>query len=146
MSVNRQVIVGNVGQEPAVSYTQGGLCMLKFSVATSYKPKSGQEETTWHNVVFFGKVAEIFGEMVKKGMKVYVEGRTQRHQSKSNQQWYSSIRGNHIELMSGANAGKSGVDRSDDAGYIPQEPDYTSGHPYDNDMGGGGATGSDVPF
>ena len=73
MSVNRVTLIGRVGQDPVVRYTGDGMAIANVSLATSQKVK-GQEETQWHRLVFFGKLAEIVAEWVKKGIQMYVEG------------------------------------------------------------------------
>jgi len=73
MSVNRVTLIGRVGQDPIVRYTGDGMAIANVSLATSTKIK-GQEETQWHRLVFFGKLAEIVSEYVKKGVQIYVEG------------------------------------------------------------------------
>jgi single-strand DNA-binding protein len=75
---NKQFIVGRLGQEPELKYTKDNTAICPFSVATSkkYKNKQGElvESTTWHNVVFFGKVAEVCGKYLSKGSLVFIEG------------------------------------------------------------------------
>ena len=73
MSVNRVTLIGRVGQDPVVRYTGDGMAIANVCLATSQKVK-GQEETQWHRLVFFGKLAEIVAEWVKKGIQIYVEG------------------------------------------------------------------------
>ena len=78
--VNRATILGNIGQDPDIRYTPSGACVANFSIATSEKWKDKntgqvQEETTWHNITAFGKLAEIISQYVKKGSKVYIEGK-----------------------------------------------------------------------
>jgi single-strand DNA-binding protein len=80
-SVNKVILVGNVGQDPEVKYTPSGIPVGKFSVATNerFKDKNGefQKRTEWHNIVAWQRLAEIVGEFVSKGSKVYVEGKIQ---------------------------------------------------------------------
>ncbi len=80
-SVNKVILVGNIGKDPDVKYTPSGLPVAKFSMATNerYKDKSGnwQDRTEWHNLIAWQRLAEIVGEYVKKGSKVYIEGRLQ---------------------------------------------------------------------
>jgi single-strand DNA-binding protein len=80
-SVNKVILVGNLGKDPEVKYTPSGTAVAKFSLATNerYKDKSGewQDRTEWHNVVAWQRLAEIVGEYVKKGSKLYIEGRLQ---------------------------------------------------------------------
>jgi single-strand DNA-binding protein len=80
-SVNKVILVGNVGKDPEVKYTPNGVALAKFSLATNerFKDKSGewQDRTEWHNVLAWERLAEIVGEYVHKGAKLYVEGRLQ---------------------------------------------------------------------
>ena len=77
--VNKAIILGNVGQDPETRYSKDGKAITNLSIATSeqWKDQSGQkqEKTTWHRCVFFGRLAEIAGEYVRKGSQIYVEGR-----------------------------------------------------------------------
>lgn len=88
MSVNKAILIGRVGKDPEVRFTQEGKAIANFSIATSenWKDKSGekQEKTEWHNIVAFGKLAEIIGEYVKKGSLLYIEGKitTEKWQDK----------------------------------------------------------------
>ena len=78
---NKVILVGNVGKDPEVKYTPSGIPVGKFSLATNerFKDKNGefQERTEWHNIVVWQRLAEILGEFVSKGSKVYVEGKLQ---------------------------------------------------------------------
>ena len=78
-SVNKVILVGNLGRDPEVRYLPSGDPVANVTIATSskYKSKTGEmvEETEWHRVTFFGKLAEIVGQYLKKGRSVYVEGR-----------------------------------------------------------------------
>lgn len=80
--INKVIILGNLGQDPAVKYLPSGNAVVNFTVATSeqWKEKESgdkKERTEWHRVVAFGKLAEICGEYLTKGSKVYVEGKLQ---------------------------------------------------------------------
>ena len=79
--VNKAIIVGNLGRDPEVRFTSGGRAVAKFPVATTEKwtDQQGQrqEKTEWHNIVAWRKLAEICGEWLKKGRRVYIEGRIQ---------------------------------------------------------------------
>lgn len=81
MSVNKAIILGNLGQDPELRYTSGGTAVANFSVATTdrRKDKDGnvQEETEWHKVTTWAKVAENCAKYLKKGSKVYIEGKLQ---------------------------------------------------------------------
>jgi single-strand DNA-binding protein len=80
-SVNKVILVGNVGKDPDVKYTPSGTPVAKFSLATNekYKDRSDewQERAEWHNIVAWQRLAEIVGEYVKKGAKLYIEGKLQ---------------------------------------------------------------------
>lgn len=80
-SINKAIIVGNVGKDPEIRYMPNGEAVANFSIATSdsWKDKSGvkQERTEWHNIVAYRKLAEIIGQYVKSGMPLYIEGKLQ---------------------------------------------------------------------
>jgi single-strand DNA-binding protein len=77
--VNKVILVGNLGKDPEVKYTQGGMAVASFSLATTEKAKdkdgNWQDRTEWHNIKAFGRTAEVAGEYLKKGRTVYIEGR-----------------------------------------------------------------------
>jgi len=80
-SVNKAIVLGNLGADPELRYTPGGRAVANFNMATtrSWNSKDGEkkEETEWHKIVAFGKVAEIIGKYLAKGSKVYIEGKLQ---------------------------------------------------------------------
>jgi single-strand DNA-binding protein len=80
-SVNKVILIGNVGQDPDIRYTAGGKAVAKLSLATNerYRNRSGEweERTEWHSVVAWQRLAEIIGEYVGRGSRVYIEGRLQ---------------------------------------------------------------------
>jgi single-strand DNA-binding protein len=79
MSVNKAILIGNLGKDPELKYTPGGQAVANFSLATTEKwtGQDGQknEKTTWHNIVAWGKQAELVKEYLRKGRQVYIEGR-----------------------------------------------------------------------
>ena len=95
-SVNKVILVGNLGRDPETRYTTSGDAVTNIRVATTdtWKDKNGekQERTEWHTVVFFGRQAEIAGEYLKKGKQVYIEGRlqTRKWQDKEGQDRYTT--------------------------------------------------------
>ena len=105
--VNKVIIVGNVGQDPEVKFTTGGAAVANLSVATSetWKDKQTgqpQDRTEWHRVVFFGRLAEIVGEYVRKGSKVYIEGslRTRKWQNQQGvDQYTTEINASEMQLL-----------------------------------------------
>ncbi len=80
-SLNKVQLIGNLGKDPELSYTPSGIAVAKFSIATNerWKDNEGnfQERTEWHNIIAWRKLAEICGQYLKKGSKVYIEGRLQ---------------------------------------------------------------------
>ncbi len=106
MSVNKVIIVGNVGREVELRHTPSGVAVARFSVATNerWKDKDGnrQEHTEWHTVVAWGKLAEFCQQYVSKGRQVYVEGslRTRTYDDdKGNRRYFTEIRAQTIQLL-----------------------------------------------
>ena len=118
-SVNKVILVGNLGKDPEVRYMPSGEAITNITVATtdSWKDKQGekQERTEWHRVAFFGKLAEIAGEYLKKGSQVYVEGRlqTRKWQDKEGQDRYTTeIVADRMQMLGGrSGGGMSSMDR-----------------------------------
>ncbi len=113
-SVNKVIIIGNLGRDPETRYMPDGGAITNISVATTdkWKDKNGemQEKTEWHRVAFFGKLAEIAGEYLKKGSQVYVEGRlqTRKWQDKDGQDKYTTeIVANQMQML-GSRQGMGG--------------------------------------
>ena len=116
-SVNKVILLGNLGRDPETRYTTGGDAVTNLNIATSeqWKDKSGekQERTEWHRVVLFGRQAEIAGEYLKKGRSVYIEGRlqTRKYTDKDGVEKYSTeIVGDRMQLIGGARDGGGGGD------------------------------------
>lgn len=121
-SVNKVILVGNLGRDPEVRYLPSGDPVANVTIATSsrYKNKSGEmvEETEWHRVTFFGRLAEIASQYLKKGRPVYVEGRikTRKYTDKDGQEKYATdIIANEMQLL-GGREGMGGPAGEDD-GY-----------------------------
>lgn len=103
-SVNKCIILGNVGKDPEVRYTAAGKAVCNLSVATSYKRKDSEPVTEWHSIVMYDRQAEIAGEYLKKGRPVYVEGRlqTRKWQDKDGQDRYTTeIVAESMQLLGG---------------------------------------------
>jgi single-strand DNA-binding protein len=105
-SVNKVILIGNLGRDPEVRYLPEGGAVANISIATTdtWKDKSGekQERTEWHRVAFFGRLAEIAGEYLKKGSQVYVEGslRTRKWTDKEGQERYTTeIRADMMQML-----------------------------------------------
>ena len=113
-SVNKVILLGNLGKDPEVKYTPQGTAVAKLTVATNYRYKDKneqwQDQTEWHNVVLWQRLAEIAGEYLKKGSKVYIEGRLQTRSwedKQTNQKKYmTEVVANDLVLLGGR--GESG--------------------------------------
>lgn len=112
--INKVILVGNLGNDPEVKYTQGGMAVARCSLATTSarKDKDGnlQERTEWHRVVFFGKLGEIAGEYLRKGSQVYVEG-SLRYDKFTGQdgieKYTTDIIANEMQMLGGRGDGQS---------------------------------------
>ncbi|HUW25768.1 MAG TPA: single-stranded DNA-binding protein [Gallionella sp.] len=111
-SVNKAILIGNLGKDPEVRYMPSGEAIANITLATTdtWKDKSGekQEKTEWHRVSFFGRLAEIVGEYLKKGSPVYVEGRiqTRKWQDKEGQDRYTTeIVADRMQMLGGKSSG-----------------------------------------
>ncbi|TRZ98970.1 MAG: single-stranded DNA-binding protein [Rhodocyclaceae bacterium] len=107
-SVNKVIIVGNLGADPEMRYLPSGEAVANLRVATTdtWKDKEGnkQEATEWHRVSFFGRQAEVCGQYLKKGSQIYVEGsiRTRKWQDKEGQDRYTTeVRGDRMQMLGG---------------------------------------------
>ena len=116
-SVNKVILIGNLGRDPETRYMPDGGAITNISVATTdtWKDKAGekQEKTEWHRVAFFGKLAEIAGEYLKKGSQVYVEGRlqTRKWQDKDgNDKYTTEIVADRMQML-GSRQGMGGGER-----------------------------------
>lgn len=105
-SVNKIILVGNLGRDPEMRYLPSGEAVASLAIATtdSYKDKSGQkvEHTEWHRVSFFQRLAEVCGEYLKKGSQVYIEGsiRTRKYTDKDGVEKYATeIRGDRMQML-----------------------------------------------
>jgi single-strand DNA-binding protein len=117
-SVNKVILIGNLGADPETRYLPSGDAVTNIRIATTdtWKDKSGekQEHTEWHRIAFFGKTAEIAGEYLKKGSPVYVEGRirTRKWQDKEGQERFSTeIVGDRMQLLGGRGGGAEPIAR-----------------------------------
>jgi single-strand DNA-binding protein len=122
-SVNKVFLLGNVGRDPEIRTTSGGTAVANFSLATSFSQKNPQgnwqDRTEWHNIVAFGRTAEIVRDYVKKGSKLYVEGRIQTRNWEDKERagvkhYITEIIVNELLLLSGREDG-GGSSRSSNA-------------------------------
>ena len=114
-SVNKVILIGNLGRDPETRYTTGGdaVCNLRIATTDTWKDKAGekQEKTEWHTVVLFGRQAEIAGEYLKKGRPVYIEGRlqTRKWTDKEGVEKYSTeVVGDRMQLLGSRDGGGGG--------------------------------------
>ena len=131
-SVNKVILIGNLGRDPEVRYAPSGSAICNVTIATSRQWKnkdSGerQEETEWHRVVFYDRLAEIAGEYLKKGKSVYIEGRlkTRKWTDKDGVEKYTTeIIANEMTMLGSREGGGSGGDSGADegGGYTSQRP------------------------
>ena len=120
-SVNKVILVGNLGRDPETRYAPSGsaICNVRIATTRNWKDKASgekREETEWHSVVFYDRLAEIAGEYLKKGRSVYVEGRlkTRKWQDKEGQDRYTTeIIATEMVLLGSRDGGGA----SDDGGY-----------------------------
>ncbi len=122
-SVNKVIILGNLGRDPETRYTTGGDAVTNLNIATSerWKDKSGekQERTEWHRVVLFGRQAEIAEQYLEKGRSVYIEGRlqTRKYTDKEGVEKYATeIVGDRIQLLGGGDRDGGGGNRERSGG------------------------------
>ena len=107
--INKVILIGNLGNDPDIRYTASGAAVANIGLATaeSWRDKESgeqQERTEWHRIVFFGRLAEIAGEYLRKGSQIYVEGRlqTRKWQDKEgNDKYTTEIVGNEMQMLGG---------------------------------------------
>ncbi|TLN26510.1 single-stranded DNA-binding protein [bacterium] len=145
--VNKVILIGNLGKDPEVRYTQGGTAVCNFSLATTERQKKGDEwvdHTEWHNIVLFGKSAENANQYLKKGSTCYIEGRiqTRKWQDKEGKDRYTTeILAQNIQFLGGGagrQGGGGGSSYGGDSG-----PSSGGG---DDFPGGGFDPNDDIPF
>ena len=129
-SLNRVTLIGNLGRDPETRYSQGGAAITNFSIATTEKwnDKSGQkqEETTWHRVVTFGKLAEICDKYLKKGSSVYIEGRikTGSYEKDGQTHYTTDINASSVQFLGSADKSERQEPRqAQGQGYNPPVDD-----------------------
>lgn len=154
-SVNKVILIGNLGRDPEVRYLPSGsaVCNLRLATTESWKDKASGEKkelTEWHSVVLFDKLAEIAGEYLRKGRSVYIEGRlqTRKWQDKETgaDRYSTEVRGDVMQMLGSREGG--GMGGGDDSGEAParssakpaaKAPAAAGADPYDSFE-------DDVPF
>lgn len=152
-SVNKAIIVGHLGKDPELRYSASGEAMCNITVATSesWKDKATGEKkelTEWHRISFFGKLAEICGQYLKKGSQVYVEGsiRTRKWTDKDGQERYTTeIRGDEMKMLGGKSDNQRPAD-SQDGGYEPAPSRPGGSQPANRPKPSFDDLGDDIPF
>ena len=151
-SVNKVILLGNLGRDPETRYTTGGDAVTNLRIATSeqWKDKSGekQERTEWHTVVLFGRQAEIAGEYLKKGRSVYIEGRlqTRKYTDKEGVEKYSTeIVADRMQLLGSARDAGAGSGGDVEFGGGDAGGGRRSGGGSAGGAGGGSSGGSGAP-
>ena len=148
--INKVILIGNLGADPETRYTAGGSAVTNVSLATtdSWRDKQSgeqQEKTEWHKVVFFGRLAEIAAEYLRKGSQIYVEGRiqTRKWQGKDGQdRWTTEIVGNEMQMLGNRGGGQGqspppDFDRSQSGGQASESSSpqkATAGEDFDDDI------------
>jgi single-strand DNA-binding protein len=114
-SVNKVILVGNLGRDAELRYTPGGAAVATLNLATTeiWNDKEGQrqEKTEWHRVILWGKQAETLNQYLQKGKQIYVEGRLQTRQwddKDGNKRYTTEVRGDRVVLLSGGGGGGGG--------------------------------------
>ena len=152
--VNKVILIGNLGQDPEVKYMPNGNAVANITVATSenWKDKNTGEQvdkTEWHRVVFFRRLAEIVGEYLKKGSKVYIEGKlqTRKWQDKNGKDnWTTEIIANEMQMLDSRGGGSSDFNQSQGGDQSMQQsapqsaPSQAAPAPMNNDFD------DDIPF
>ncbi|AKU13900.1 single-strand DNA-binding protein [Azoarcus sp. CIB] len=162
-SLNKVILIGNLGRDPETRYAPSGDAICNITVATTetWKDKATgerKEATEWHRVVFFGRLAEIAAQYLRKGSQLYVEGRlqTRKWQDKDGQDRYTTeIRGDEMKML-GSRQGGGGGDAPMGGGYdapaaapARQAPQQAPAQKAPGQSGGGGGFGDfddDIPF
>jgi single-strand DNA-binding protein len=143
-SVNKVILVGNLGRDAELRYTPGGAAIAKFSLATTEKwnDKSGgqQERTEWHNIDLWGKQAETLSEYLTKGKQVYIEGRLQTDEytdKEGNKRKTTRVRCDRVVLLGGGGGRGASADRGGADGDSRHAPVADAAEPLTDD---------DIPF
>jgi single-strand DNA-binding protein len=152
--VNKVFLLGNVGKDPEIRTTAGGMTVASFSLATADRAKDAQgnwaDKTEWHNLVAFQRTAEIIRDYVKKGTQIFVEGKIQTRSwddKESGQKKYrTEILINELSLLGGGAGGnRSEGGTSSSGGYSTSRPASNPSTP-SNDYAEQGITDEDIPF
>jgi single-strand DNA-binding protein len=140
--VNRVILVGRLGKDPEIKYTASGMALAKFSVATDEVRKDAQgnrqESTEWHNIVFWGKQAEIAGEYLKKGSLVYVEGKLRTRSWEDSQgggkRYATEVVGDRFQILSSKSDGSGSSESPRASATQTTPPEIEPDSPTEEDL------------
>ncbi len=147
MSVNKAILIGRLGKDPELRYTPSGKAVANFSVATNERWTSQdgqkQESTTWHNIVAWGRQAEVIKEYMGKGRQIYIEGRIDNRSyddKEGNKRYISEVVVQNFQFLGdrgdgGGGSSYSGTDNAPQSASVPPEP-----------PSGGAGDDDDLPF
>lgn len=153
-SVNKVILIGNLGKDPEVKYTPSGTPVAKFTLATNerYKDKDGQwqDRTEWHNIVAWQRTAEIAGEYLKKGRSVYIEGRLQTHswddKTTGQKKYMTEIVVSDLVLLGGGREAGEGASTGRTRGAAAPGGDFDQRAPEPDVAHSTTITDEDIPF
>ena len=154
-SVNKVILLGNVGKDPEIRSTPSGTMVANFGLATSERTKDGQgnwqDRTEWHNIVVYGRLAEIVRDYVKKGSKLFVEGRLQTRnwddkEHAGRKVYRTEIIVNDISLLSGRDDSSSGYSRASSASSAAVNEDQRQPAGQDDYSQAAEISDDDIPF
>src|SRR5262245_12849889 len=146
--VNKAIIIGNLGKDPELRYTNSGTPVARFSVATTEswnnkQTNAKEEKTEWHSIVVWGKMAEICGEYLKKGRPVYLEGRIQTRSwddKEGKKRYTTEIVASNVQFL-----GSRGEAPAATPGDLPSE-EAAPAEPAEQNAGGSFSADDDIPF
>ncbi len=143
-SVNKVILVGRLGRDPEMRFTQNGRAVTNFTIATNenWTDQSGekQERTEWHRIVTWGKLAENCAKLLSKGRLVYIEGRLQTRSwddREGNKRYTTEIVATNMQILSPMEGGDQSLGTFDDSQKVPEEPSAPDQGPDEYD---------DIPF
>lgn len=140
--VNKVILVGRLGNDPEIRYTQQGVAVTNFNIATSesWTDKNGQkqEKTEWHRIVVWGKIAELCSQYLQKGRQVFVEGRLQTRQwedKEGSKRYTTEVVGSTVQFLDRGTDRPSSSNTSSEESHFPEPPPVDTNH-----------TDEDIPF
>ena len=153
-SLNKVLLIGNLGKDPETRYTPDGLAVVKFSIATSEysKTQSGEksEKTTWHNIVAFGKTGENVVNYLRKGKQVFVEGRisvsSYEDKDTGEKKYRTEIIANNITLLGKKDESGDGGEPDNEGRHETKSYAAAAGAGVPGNSGGGQYEDDDIPF